>query len=110
MLGDLQNPRIIALKGFLFLVIGCVAGGLLWAESPTWRGAVLLALTVWGFCRFYYFAFYVIEHYVDPSYRFAGLLDFARYWLRRPNRPQPPSRPNQAGSSNPPPEDLNSDR
>jgi hypothetical protein len=31
----------------------------------------------------YYFAFYVIEHYVDPGYRFAGLWSFVRYVLRK---------------------------
>lgn len=40
-------------------------------------GAVLLALSIWGFCRAYYFAFYVIEKYVDPEFRFSGLLSFA---------------------------------
>ena len=31
-----------------------------------------------------YFAFYVIEHYIDDSYRFAGLSSFARYlWEKR---------------------------
>jgi len=40
-------------------------------------------MAVWGFARFYYFAFYVIEHYVDPTYRFAGLIAFAQYLLRK---------------------------
>jgi hypothetical protein len=44
---------------------------------------LLLVITVWVFCRFYYFAFYVLEHYVDPGYRFAGLLSLARYLMRR---------------------------
>jgi hypothetical protein len=44
---------------------------------------LLLALTIWCFARAYYFAFYVIQHYVDPGYRFAGLADFARYVLRK---------------------------
>ena len=43
----------------------------------------LFCLAIWSFCRAYYFAFYVIEHYVDPAFRFAGLLDFAKYLLRR---------------------------
>lgn len=33
--------------------------------------------------RAYYFAFYVIEHYIDGSYRYSGLADFARYFLRK---------------------------
>ena len=48
-------------------------------ECPKWKVAILLALAVWAFARAYYFAFYVIEHYIDPSYRFAGLWSFVRY-------------------------------
>jgi hypothetical protein len=55
-------------------------------EAPRWRVAFLLALAIWGFCRFYYFAFYVIQHYVDDGYRFSGLWSFARYLIRRPRR------------------------
>jgi len=29
---------------------------------------------------YYYFAFYVIQHYVDPAYRFSGLWSFVCYW------------------------------
>jgi hypothetical protein len=84
---DLRNPYLIYLKGGLFLLSGCLAGGLLWAEHPTVRVAVLLAITVWCFCRAYYFAFYVIQHYVDPGYRFAGLGSFCRYlWRQRRNK------------------------
>ena len=56
-------------------------------ETPSWKVAALLGVAIWCFCRFYYFAFYVIEHYVDPGYRFSGLLDFARYVLTRRRRP-----------------------
>jgi hypothetical protein len=45
---------------------------------------VLLVISIWCFCRFYYFAFYVIQHYVDPGYRFSGLWSFVAYlWSRR---------------------------
>ena len=44
---------------------------------------MLLVLSGWCFALFYYFAFYVIEHYVDPDYRFAALWDFFKYSLRR---------------------------
>jgi hypothetical protein len=82
--GDLRDPRLIYLKGGLFVLTGLMAGGLLLAERPTLRTAVLLAITVWGFCRAYYFAFYVIEHYVDPTFKFAGLGAFVRYLWTRP--------------------------
>jgi len=67
------------LKGLLFLLIGIVAAVLLFLDSPTMRTAILLVLAIWSFCRFYYFAFYVIEKYVDPGYKFSGLISFARH-------------------------------
>ena len=80
---DLSNPFWIKLKGLLFLFIGIVATVLLFLDLPTWRTAVLLALIIWSFCRFYYFAFYVIEKYVDSSYKFSGLISFARYCFQK---------------------------
>ena len=80
---DLTNPTWITLKGLLFLFIGIAAIVLLFLDSPTWKTAGLLALAIWSFCRFYYFAFYVIEKYVDPSYKFSGLISFLKYLLRR---------------------------
>ncbi len=79
---DLKSPRLIWLKGILFLIIGLGAAGLAWSQAPTWRHALLLALAIWGFCRAYYFAFYVLEKYVDPTFRFAGLGAFLRHLLR----------------------------
>ena len=83
-MGDLTNPKVIKLKGGLFRFSGMLASILLLVDAPTLRDAALLLIATWSFCRFYYFAFYVIEHYVDPGYRFAGLGDFLRYlWRRR---------------------------
>lgn len=83
---DIKSPRLLYFKGLLMLLAGLLAAGLLLAEHPEWRTAVLLAITVWAFARAYYFAFYVIEHYVDPGFRFAGLLDFVKYLLSRPQK------------------------
>ena len=77
---DLANPSWIKFKGALFLFLGCGAGTLLVLEQPSLRVAALLALTVWCFCRAYYFAFYVIQHYIDPGHKFSGLGSFARWW------------------------------
>ena len=82
-MADLQNPKWMWLKAVLLLLIGLMAGGLLLVQSPGWMNAVLLVLCVWGFCRAYYFAFYVIQHYVEPGFRFSGLLDFVRHFLRK---------------------------
>ena len=85
---DVTDPRLLYAKGALFLALGLLAAVLLLLEHPTAKAALLLALSVWGFARAYYFAFYVIERYVDPGYRFAGLASFARHLLRRrPSRP-----------------------
>src|SRR5690348_15878081 len=80
---DITNPRLIKLKGILFLLVGLLASALLVLEQPALKVVVLLAIVVWCFCRFYYFAFYVIEHYVDGNYRFSGLWSFFRYLMQR---------------------------
>ncbi|MGE5612293.1 MAG: hypothetical protein ACM359_23800 [Bacillota bacterium] len=85
-MADLKNPRLIYAKGFLFLFAGLLSAGLLVLENPTIRTVLLLGLAVWCFARFYYFVFYVIEHYVDSQYRFAGLWSFVRYLMARRNR------------------------
>ncbi len=84
---DLTSPRAIYAKGILFVVGGLLASFLLWMERPTWRVALLLVIAVWCFARAYYFAFYVIEHYVDGDYSYAGLWSFICYQCRRRRRP-----------------------
>lgn len=80
---NLTDVRWIKLKGMLFLLLGLLSAAFLFFERPTVSVAFLMFVAVWSFCRFYYFAFYVIEHYVDPSYRFSGLLSFALYLIRK---------------------------
>ena len=81
-MAELKNPSIIFAKGFLFLGLGLLASMLILMEAWSLKICLLLALAVWAFCRFYYFAFYVVEHYVDPQYRFAGLFAFFQYLIR----------------------------
>jgi hypothetical protein len=85
-MADLTNPKLIYGKGLLFLLGGVLSSVLLLAEHASLKVALLLALAVWCFARAYYFAFYVIEHYVDGSYRFSGLGSFALYLVRRDRR------------------------
>ena len=80
---DLTDARWIKFKGILFLLIGVVASVLLVLETPTLKVGLLLALVIWAFCRFYYFAFYVIERYVDPTFRFSGLGAAFCYLLKK---------------------------
>jgi hypothetical protein len=82
-MADLKSKFAIYLKAVLFLLIGTSSAALLLAKNFSLENLLLLALVIWSFCRVYYFAFYVIEHYVDSTYRFAGLFDFAKYVLRR---------------------------
>jgi hypothetical protein len=88
---NLSDPRVIKIKGILFLLAGLASAILLVVENPTLKVTVLLAMSVWCFCRAYYFAFYVIEHYVDPGFHFSGLGSFVKYifWGRKSGRPPP---------------------
>ncbi|MCK8500225.1 hypothetical protein [Myxococcus fulvus] len=76
---DLQSHRWMWVKAILFVVIGCVSSALLLMELPEWRVLLLLLLAIWAFCRAYYFAFYVLEKYIDPSLRFTGLTSLLRH-------------------------------
>lgn len=98
-MGDLKDRRLIIGKGLLFLVTGAMAAGLLLIENWSWRNAVELTICVWCFCRFYYFAFYVIEKYVDHRFRFAGLSSFVLYLLRGPRPENEPEEVRSASSS-----------
>ena len=83
---DITNTKLLYAKAFLLLVTGVLASLLLMLEIRTLKAAFLLVIAVWSFARCYYFAFYVIERYVDPSYRFSGLWSFACYMLNRSGR------------------------
>ena len=80
---DLKSKGWIVAKGVMFLGIAAAAAALIWVETPSVRIDVLLALLVWASCRFYYFLFYVLERYVDPTMRYAGLLDLLMGMKRR---------------------------
>ena len=80
---DLSSSFWIKLKGILFLLIGIIATTLAYLDNPKWQTAALLVLAIWSFCRFYYFAFYVLEKYVDPRYKFSGLHSLIKYFLNQ---------------------------
>jgi len=73
------SPKWMYFKAVLFLVIGGLCFALIVLQSPSLTTVVCSGLMIWAFCRAYYFAFYVITHYIDGEYRFAGLLSFAKY-------------------------------
>lgn len=64
------------------LITGLLASSVLIAEHPSFKTIVLLMIAIWGFCRAYYFAFYVIQNYIDPDFRYSGLIAFLRKQCR----------------------------
>ena len=80
---DLTSSKWIYTKGFLLLLISLISAVLILIQLPRWDILALLLICLWASCRSYYFAFYVIQNYVDPDYRFSGLFDFTRYLLKR---------------------------
>jgi len=45
-----------------------------------------MVITIWAFCRAYYFAFYVIEKYTDSSFKFAGLTSVVAYLWKKQHK------------------------
>jgi hypothetical protein len=80
---DLEKPGLMKLKAALFLLCGGLSSALLLLEKPTLKVALLLSIAVWCFCRLYYFAFYVIEHYLDADYRYSGLWSAMRHLVSK---------------------------
>jgi uncharacterized membrane protein YjjP (DUF1212 family) len=69
---DITSVRLLVVKAALFVVLAAASAALLLANG-NWRSAILLAICTWASARAYYFAFYVIGKYVDPSFRFSGI-------------------------------------
>lgn len=84
---DLSSAKLMYFKAGLFLVGGIIASLIILIEHFSFKVAVLLGVCVWCFARAYYFVFYVIEHYIDSEYKFAGLWSFLVYvWQKRKRR------------------------
>lgn len=85
---DLKSKPLIVLKGALFFAILAASFALLWLANPDWRTAFLLIVLVWSSARSYYFVFYVLERYVDPRLKYAGLTALVGELLRRARSPR----------------------
>ncbi len=81
LLADIKSRRLLLAKGLLFLALGLLAIAAILYENPNLRTAALLLIAIWAFCRFYYFLFYVIEHYAGRNQKYAGLFDAIVYIL-----------------------------
>lgn len=82
---DLKDARLMYLKGIGFLAILMSSVLVILLENFSWKLAILLGLVIWSSARLYYLMFYVIEKYVDPTYRFSGIMSFVKY-LAKGNR------------------------
>lgn len=82
-MGDLKSRRLIVAKGILFLAIVAASAGLIVLDRPSLRTAALVGVLIWAAARFYYFLFYVLERYVDPRLRYAGVLELMKAIARR---------------------------
>jgi len=81
-MGDLKSKPLIVLKGILFLAIVLTTSASLYILNPDWLTALLIVLLIWASARFYYFLFYVLEKYVDPTLKYAGIGDMVKQLLR----------------------------
>ena len=79
---DIHSPWLLHVKAALFVVCAVLAATLLMLSLPEARTLLLLGVVAWSSARAYYFLFYVLEHYVDPKARYAGLAAL----LRAPRR------------------------
>lgn len=85
-----MNPdlpvRWIFVKAGLFVLLALLALAILVLQQPTWTTAGCALALGWASARAYYFAFHVVQHWVDPEFRFRGLGDFFLWTWRRRSR------------------------
>ena len=79
---DLKDSKLMYLKGFLFLSTLIVSIILILLETFSYKIVLLLGLVVWSAARLYYFMFYVIEKYIDPTFKFSGIFSFIKYLMK----------------------------
>ena len=82
-MADIKKVWLLYIKGGLMFLVGLFASFLLISIHFELKTLILLVIATWGFCRLYYFAFYVIQNYIDPRYKYSGLIDFAKYSIKR---------------------------
>lgn len=82
--GDLESKNLIVAKGLLFLLLALGAAAGLLIQSLRIETALLIGICVWASCRFYYFLFYVLQNYVDPTFKYRGIVDALLMLLRKP--------------------------
>ena len=48
---DITSPKILKLKGALFLLLGLLSAGILILPILSWTTVALLVIAIWSFCR-----------------------------------------------------------
>ena len=71
-------------KAVLFFGLAAVCGLGLWLQAPRFLTLALVLVLAWAVARLYYFLFYVLHAYVDPSLRYSGLLALVRHLTAKP--------------------------
>lgn len=72
---DIKSPALLKIKGISFALIGLMSTGILIWQLNDLSLTLMLLIAIWAWCRFYYFLFYVLEHYAGRKRPYAGLLD-----------------------------------
>ncbi len=70
-------------KAIGFVLIASLCAAALIARSVRIETLVLILLLIWSSARAYYFCFYVIQQYIDPSFKYSGVGSMLRYLIRR---------------------------
>lgn len=79
---DLPVPWMFV-KLLLFVLLAGLAATCLLLQHPSWSTIACLGALTWAAARAYYFAFHVVQHWIDPGYRFRGLSHFFSWCWRR---------------------------
>lgn len=73
----------IYVKAFLFLLILVGASVLLLLLDDELQRIFYLLCVIWSSARLYYFMFYVVENYIDGSYKYTGIWSFVLFLLKK---------------------------
>ena len=75
---DLISSKTMVFKAALFLVLATLCGIGLWLRARQISTILLIVALAWSAARVYYFLFYVLHMYVDPTLKYSGLLSLVR--------------------------------
>jgi cupin 2 domain-containing protein len=76
---DIQSPRLLCFKGGLFGLLAVMSGTLTVLTGHFLYEIGMLAVCIWSSCRFYYFFFYVLDHYIGSN-KNAGVFSMLLKW------------------------------